>query len=57
MDCPSEENLIRMKLDELAETIVKLDFKIEDRGLLSTMKRATRTFCVLLTHWLWIQSW
>ena len=32
MDCPSEENLIRMKLDG-HETIVKLDFKIEDREL------------------------
>lgn len=32
MDCPSEENLIRMKLD-VYETIVKLDFRIEDREL------------------------
>ena len=32
MDCPSEENLIRMKLD-VHETIVKLDFRIEDREL------------------------
>ncbi len=33
MDCPSEENLIRMKLDG-HETIIKLDFNIEDRLLL-----------------------
>ena len=32
MDCPSEENLIRMKLDG-HETIAKLDFRIEDRKL------------------------
>lgn len=32
MDCPSEENLIRMKLDS-HDTIVKLDFKIEHREL------------------------
>lgn len=32
MDCPSEENLIRMKLEGF-ETIVKLDFSIEDREL------------------------
>ena len=32
MDCPSEENLIRMKL-EVHETIMKLDFKIENREL------------------------
>lgn len=32
MDCPSEENLIRMKLDA-HETIVKLNFRIEDREL------------------------
>ena len=32
MDCPSEENLIRMKLDG-HQTIVKLDFRIEDREL------------------------
>lgn len=32
MDCPSEENLIRMKLDSHS-TIVKLDFNIEDRRL------------------------
>ncbi|RCL72500.1 MAG: cation transporter [Flavobacteriales bacterium] len=32
MDCPSEENLIRMKLDA-HETIAKLDFRIEDRKL------------------------
>lgn len=32
MDCPSEENLIRMKLDG-HETIIKLDFKIKDRLL------------------------
>ena len=32
MDCPSEENLIRMKLDG-HETIIKLDFRIEDREL------------------------
>jgi Co/Zn/Cd efflux system component len=32
MDCPSEENLIRMKL-EVHETIVKLDFRIEEREL------------------------
>ena len=33
MDCPSEENLIRMKLDGY-ETIVKLVFRIEDRELI-----------------------
>jgi Co/Zn/Cd efflux system component len=33
MDCPSEENLIRMKLDG-HETIIKLDFNIEDRLLI-----------------------
>lgn len=33
MDCPSEENLIRLKLDE-HETIMKLDFKIKDRELI-----------------------
>ncbi len=32
MDCPSEENLIRMKLDNHS-SIVKLDFKIDDREL------------------------
>lgn len=32
MDCPCEENLIRMKLDG-HETIIKLDFRIEDREL------------------------
>ncbi|WP_346856876.1 cation transporter [uncultured Draconibacterium sp.] len=32
MDCPSEENLIRMKLDGLLE-IKKLDFDIENRNL------------------------
>jgi Co/Zn/Cd efflux system component len=32
MDCPSEENLIRMKL-EGHQTIIKLDFKLEDRLL------------------------
>lgn len=32
MDCPSEENLIRMKLDD-HKTVVKLDFDIEDRQL------------------------
>ncbi|WP_242092863.1 cation transporter [Aestuariivivens sediminicola] len=32
MDCPSEENLIRMQLDK-HESIVKLDFNIEDRKL------------------------
>lgn len=32
MDCPSEENLIRMKLNG-HETIAKLDFRIEDRKL------------------------
>ena len=32
MDCPSEENLIRMKLDN-HKTIVKLDFDIKDRQL------------------------
>lgn len=32
MDCPSEENLIRIKLDG-HETIKKLDFRIEDREL------------------------
>jgi Co/Zn/Cd efflux system component len=32
MDCPSEENLIRMKLDNHL-TIVKLDFNIEERIL------------------------
>ena len=32
MDCPSEENLIRMKL-EGHETIVKLDFQLDDREL------------------------
>lgn len=32
MDCPSEENLIRLKL-EGHETIVKLEFRIEDREL------------------------
>lgn len=32
MDCPSEENLIRMKLDG-HDKIQKLDFKIEDRKL------------------------
>lgn len=33
MDCPSEENLIRMKLDN-HDTIVKLNFSIEDRKLI-----------------------
>lgn len=33
MDCPSEENLIRMKL-EGHETIIKLDFQIEKRELI-----------------------
>ena len=33
MDCPSEETLIRMKLDEF-ESIVKLDFKIDERKLI-----------------------
>lgn len=33
MDCPSEENLIRMKLDD-HKTVVKLDFDIEDRQLI-----------------------
>ena len=32
MDCPSEENMIRMKLDGL-QTIKKLDFDIENRNL------------------------
>jgi len=32
MDCPSEENMIRMKLDEL-KVIKKLDFDIENRNL------------------------
>ena len=32
MDCPSEENLIRMKLDEIS-TIVNLDFDISNRKL------------------------
>lgn len=32
MDCPSEENLIRMKLEDY-KSIVKLEFKIEDRAL------------------------
>jgi len=32
MDCPSEESLIRMKLDELAE-IKKLEFDLENRKL------------------------
>ena len=32
MDCPSEENLIRLKLDS-HDTIVKLDFGLEDRKL------------------------
>jgi Co/Zn/Cd efflux system component len=33
MDCPAEEQLIRMKLDGL-ETIIKLDFEISDRTLI-----------------------
>jgi len=32
MDCPSEENLIRMKLDEIPG-IKKLEFDIPDRKL------------------------
>ena len=32
MDCPSEENMIRMKLDGL-QVIIKLDFDIENRNL------------------------
>jgi hypothetical protein len=32
MDCPSEENMIRMKLDGL-DVIKKLDFDIENRNL------------------------
>lgn len=33
MDCPSEENLIRMKLDDY-KAVVKLDFDIENRQLI-----------------------
>lgn len=33
MDCPSEENMIRMKLDG-HKTIAKLDFRIDDRELI-----------------------
>ncbi len=32
MDCPSEENLIRMKLDGI-EGILQLEFDIENRSL------------------------
>ena len=32
MDCPSEENLIRMKLDDYSG-IIRMDFRIEDRKL------------------------
>ena len=32
MDCPSEENMIRMKLDGI-EVIRKLEFDIENRNL------------------------
>ena len=32
MDCPSEENLIRMKLNDM-ESVQKLDFDIENRKL------------------------
>ncbi len=32
MDCPSEENLIRMKLDDI-DSIKKLDFDLENRVL------------------------
>jgi len=32
MDCPSEENLIRMKLDEIS-SIANLDFDIPNRKL------------------------
>ena len=32
MDCPSEENLVRMKLDEIS-SIVHLDFDIPNRKL------------------------
>lgn len=33
MDCPSEENIIRMKLGELGTAVVALDFELRRRTL------------------------
>ena len=34
MDCPSEENIIRMKLAELGDDIASLDFDLRKRTLM-----------------------
>lgn len=49
MDCPSEENLIRMKLQEL-DNILRLDFDLKDRILVVTHKGDYQTIQVYLMN-------
>jgi copper chaperone CopZ len=49
MDCPSEENMIRMKLEGL-QTIKKLDFDIENRNLTVTIQGDKEIFPLESLH-------